>query len=181
MRVRVFQVRQDRRGFAPIVAELLMVIMTVGMAASMYIMLGGVLSQSNVEVPTLLTLRDTGQQHSGAPGYCCLNDTFLQIIDASGKTRHWNPPLQFQIWDASGAVLFIQGDLNPVANDPYVGVYHGAPDELSVVSIGFVDLDRDGLVSVTDTFQIRGMSKEYHDASLKITTEGVMLASYTLP
>lgn len=181
MRGHVLHIRRDKRGVTPVVAELLMVIMTIGMAGSMYIMFAGMISQSNVQVPTYLALRDTGQEHSNAPGYCCLNDTFLQIIDASGKTRTWDPPLRFQIWDASGGTLYLQGDLTPAPADPYLGVYQGDASEASIVSVGFVDLDRDGIVSVADTFQIRGMSDHYHDASFKITTEGVQLASYTLP
>lgn len=183
MRLRVLRIGRNKSAVAPAFAEVLMVVMTAGMAASLFFMYSGIASEPRA-VPTHLALADKGQVHADAPGYCCLNDTLLEVSSSFGEPRAWESGLQFQILGAGAGPVIMQGDLLAAPADPaayYVGVYHGSPDEASIVNVGYVDLDRNSVASAPDHIEIRGMSKEYHSATFNIVAGVAVIATQVLP
>lgn len=167
----------------PVFAELLMVVMTAVMAASVFFMWSGVANEAPT-IPTRIVLGDARQVPANAPGYCCLNDTLLEVVSAFGDARAWDSGLEFQIIDAATGALIMRGDLQPAPADPskyYVGVYHGSPSEASIVNVGYVDLDGNSFASAPDHIEVRGMSKEYHQATFRILGGTATLASQMLP
>ena len=175
----LFPMGRDRRAVSSVAATGLMVGMTVGMGAAAAVMFFGIVGPLTPPDIHFVTLRDNGIYASGAPGYPRLNDTFLQVIETSGDPVLWAPALQYQIWDAQGQLL-IQGDLEQMPQDPYLGVYHASPSDPSLPVVGYIDVDPAGRVTPYDTVQLMGLSEEYHESTFRIMTSTVALATYML-
>ncbi len=176
----LLRLRQSRSGVTAVTANLLMVVMTVGMGASLFVMTANLVSPYTPPQVSFLGLQSAGTYASGAPGYCCLNDSFVQIIDVGGDALVWGPRMQYQITSLTGEVL-IRGDLEPAPLvDFYLGVFHAGPGIASIPRIGFIDVEPLDEVSAADTIQIYGMSEEYHGANLKISMAGRLLAEIDL-
>lgn len=183
MRPRVFFLRRDRHGVSPVFAEILMVLMTLVMAITVFLMVSNPFQQASTPATNLI-FKDSRQFHANAPGYCCLNDTILELASVTGASRGWESSLEFQIKDAFGAQMLLQGELTPAASDPadyYLGVYHGAPDQPSIINVGYADVDRDSFISAPDHIEVRGMSQEYHGAVFTLVADGLPMATAKLP
>lgn len=175
--------RANKRGVSAVTGTLLMVATTIGMAASLYFTVWGLLP-SNVGEPTVLILTSRGYHMAAGSGYCCLNDSVLEVNLLYGDRQSWEGTISFQIVSADGTQMLLQGELVPAPADQgllYVGVYHGSPDEVSVINIGYVDADLNGYASAPDYIDLRGMSKEYHFANVLLITRVGQIGSTTLP
>ncbi len=175
--------RARRRGVSAVAGSALMVATTVGMAASLWVMVSGFLP-TNAADPTVLALSNRGFHTGAAPGYCCLNDTALEVTVLRGDRQPWNEGITFSVLSADRSQLLLQGDLVPVPANPallYLGVYHGSPDEVSVMNMGYVDADANGYASAPDYLDLRGMSKEYHGATLLLIGPEGQIATAALP
>lgn len=160
-----------------------MVATTVGMAASLYVMVSAVLP-TNVADPTVLALSNRGFHSSAAPGYCCLNDTVLEVTLVRGGRQAWDAGLTFYVLSPDKSQLLLQGDLLAAPGDPallYLGVYHGTPDEVSVMNLAYVDADVNGYATAPDYLDLRGMSKEYHGATIVVMGRAGQIGQAVLP
>lgn len=175
--------RANKRAVSAVTGTMLMVATTVGMGASLYFMVWGLLPSTGTE-PTFLLLTNRGYHNAAGSGYCCLNDSVLEVTLLRGTRQSWEGAISFEIVSADGSQMLLQGDLVAVPADQallYVGVYHGSPDEVSVINIGYVDADANGYASAPDFIDLRGMSKEYHIAKILLTTHAGQIGSATIP
>jgi len=168
---------------APALAELLMVLVMLVMAVSLYFMFTAIATNA-APIASAVTLRDTGAVQGGAPGYCCLNDTTLEVVAALGDAPSWGSAVEFAIVSSRTGTMLVQGYIEaepPDANLLYLGVFHGSDDEPSVINIWYIDSDRDGLVTVSDHISVRGMSKEFHGADFRLVADGRVIGLRPLP
>jgi len=157
-----------------------MVAMTVGMAGSLFVMVSNIVSPYTPPPASFLALQSAGTYASKAPDYCCLNDSFVQVIDVGGDALFWGPEMTYQITAIDGDVL-IRGDLEDApAVDYYLGVFHAGPGTPSIPVVGFIDVEPLDQVSAADTIQIYGMSEEFHGAKFRIADAGKLLAEIPL-
>ena len=166
--------RRNRKGVAPVFAEMLMVLTMVVMAVSVYFMFNA-LSENAANIPTAVTFRSAGTEPASVPGYCCLNDTTVEIIATLGDPQIWAPTLEYSIVSDTTGELLVQGYLEQEptnASEIYLGVYQGSDAEASIINIWYTDVDRNGVVSVSDHIALRGMSKEFHQALFRVVSEG---------
>lgn len=183
MRRNSLQILRNRRAVTPVFADVLLVTIVVAMSATLYVTVGGIFSNVG-ETPTSLSFRDTGASHANTPDYCCLNDTVLEVVYSAGTPWDWANGVQFQIYNAANGEMLVQGDLYEAPRDQafaYLGIYHGSPDEASIINIGFADINSDGTVSASDHIEIRGMSKEFHFATLRVIADAREIGSHALP
>lgn len=175
--------RRDRRGVSPVMAEMLMVITTATMGAAAYLMYAAIADQA-ASVPPAFLFRASNPQGSQVPDYCCLNDTIVDVISTVGPPQEWGPAMEYTINNADDGSLMMQGYLIEEPQnltDIYLGVYWGSPDEASIINLWFSDIDRDTFVSPTDHLSLRGMSKEFHGAVLRVVSSGRVVGTQVLP
>jgi hypothetical protein len=175
--------RQDRKGVTPVFAELLMVVMMLVIAASLFLMVTA-FSDSAANIPPAFTLRSAGSVPATIPGYCCLNDSTVDIIATLGDPQVWGPSLEYTLVSDQTGELLLQGFLEQEpqnGSDIYLGVYQGDDNQPSIINIWYTDVDRNGIVSVSDHISLRGMSKDYHRAIFRVVGDGRTLGTQTIP
>ena len=183
MRSPLLSLRANKRAVSAVTGTALMVATTIGMGASLFFTVQGLLP-TTIGEPTVLILTSRGYHNAAGSGYCCLNDSVLEVNLLHGDRQTWEGSISFEIISANGTQMLLQGELVAApANQSllYVGVYHGSPDEVSVINIGYVDADANGYASAPDYIDLRGMSKEYHFAQLLLISQEGQIGSTTLP
>ncbi len=175
--------RSNRRAVAPVLAEILMVIIVVVMSATLWFTFNGIFSNAT-ETNTVVGMKDNGLIAATAPDYCCLNDTLIEITFTSGGARAWQSGVQFLVESPVDSAVIVQGDLNEAPRDRdfyYIGIYHGSPNEASIANIGYNDFNSDGQISAGDRIELRGLSKEFHGATIVLVGGDNTLGSHILP
>jgi len=176
-------IRQNRKGVTPVFAELLMVVMMLVIAASLYLIVGA-FSESAANIPPALTLRSAGVVPVSLPAYSWLNDSTVDIIATIGDPQIWGPSLEYTLVSDQTGQLLLQGFLEQEpqnGTDIYLGVYQGDDGQPSIINIWYTDVDRNGLVSVSDHIALRGMSKDYHRAIFRVVSDGRTIGTQTIP
>jgi hypothetical protein len=176
----LFRGRGGRSGITTVFANVILVAMAVGMAASMFIMVSNLVAPFTPPTSTFIGMHGAGSYHAEAPGYCCLNDSFFQVVSTGGTLPSWGPEMQYQIVAISGQTL-IRGDMVPApASDLYAGVSHSGPGFASIPVVGYIDVYPLDQISEADTIQLYGMSEEYHGATFKLLSPTVVLTEVTI-
>jgi hypothetical protein len=175
--------RSNRRAVAPVLAEILMVVIVVVMSATLWFTFNGIFTTAT-DSHTVVGMHDNGFVAATTPDYCCLNDTIIEITFASGGARSWESGVQFVVESGNDSAVMVQGDLFEAAHDRafyYIGIYHGSADEASIANIGYNDFNGDGQISAGDRIEMRGMSKEFHGASIVLVGGDNTLGTHILP
>lgn len=175
----MLRLQRDRSAVSTVFANALMVAMTVGMAGSLFVMTTSLISPYTPPAVSFLTFQSSGTYGSATPDYCCLNDSYVQVIEVGGNPLPWSSSLQFVIRSLTGEIL-LRGDLEPTPADPYLGIYHAGPGTPSVPVVGYEDVEPLGWVTPADTVQIYGMSEEYHGATLQVLEAPRILSQLTI-
>ena len=146
--MRTLKRRFRARGEAvsPVIGTILMVAVTVILAAILYVIVGPLINPDE-EPPEDVILLDQGPvQGDGAGGY----DTYFTVMEVRSKNRYTDNDLSFVVMADDGSLL-------------------------TDATINFDDANANGYVSQGDSVLIRGMTLEYQGASLKMLHQGDMI------
>lgn len=179
----VLAFRRGRKAVAAPLGELLMVVVMIVMAASVYLMYGA-LVQDAANIPTSITFRSVGTTPATIPGICCLNDTTIEVVTTLGNPQVWAPAIEYTIESTQNGQLLVQGYLEEEPANLtliYLGVYHGSDAEPSIVNIWYADVDHNGIISLSDHISVRGMSQEFHGAKMIFFASGHTLGQQIIP
>ena len=176
-------IRHNRKGVTPVFAELLMVVMMLVMAASLLLMVTA-FTDSAANIPTALTFRSAGVVPASVPDMPWLNDSTVDVIATLGDPLIWGPSLEYTLVSDVTGELLLQGFLDQEpsnGSDIYLGVYQGDDGQPSIINIWYTDVDRNGIVSVSDHISLRGMSKEFHRSIFRVVSEGRTIGTQLIP
>ena len=163
---------KDDDAVSPVIGTILMVAITVVLAAVLWLMVSGMISTGNESKTTVNIASPIVQQvNRGAVGW----DVTMNInkITPSDVKVLWTE-LKITIKSASGSILLAQttciADIYPVAY-PNVGI----------IGKYFVDVAGDGKLGAGDAIKITGMDATYEGALVEIAKGGQLIGSSNLP
>jgi flagellin-like protein len=138
--------RRAEEAVSPVIGTILMVAVTVILAAVLYVVVGPLINPVE-EPPVNLILMDQGTINQADPTHW---DTFFTIsaVEAQ-KTFEWS--------DVSMVITGSHGSL------------------LTDATISYGDADADGFLDVSDSILVNGMTDEYTGATLKVLHRGSMI------
>jgi len=134
---------KDRKGVSPVIATILMVAITVVLAAVLYVMVMGFGGESG-SVPTgeFKTPEKTTQYRTGETP--TLEKTFVKVQVLSISEAKEFADMRFSVSNGVKTPIYVVGAMEPTKS----------ADKISGVSVKFTDLNGDGKVSTGDYFTV---------------------------
>jgi flagellin-like protein len=145
--------RRESEAVSPVIGTILMVAVTVVLAAVLYVVVGPMINPSEDE-PQQLLLLDQGAvttNTTSPPTY----DTFFTVIVVESIQKYPDPDISFVIVGESGSLL-------------------------TDADFAYDDVNANGFVSEGDSIIIWGMTPEYQGATLKVLYRGDMLGKSSI-
>jgi len=106
----LLSLRANKRAVSAVTGTALMVATTIGMGASLFFTVQGLLP-TTIGEPTVLILTSRGYHNAAGSGYCCLNDSVLEVNLLHGDRQTWEGSISFEIISANGTQMLLQGEL----------------------------------------------------------------------
>jgi len=167
---------KDDDAVSPVIGTILMVAITVVLAAVLWLMVSGMIQDPEDEKLTLQLSSPTATRISerpvGTPITCW--DALININKLTPKDEkvQWTE-VRISIKDASGSIL-----------DPASVVLQdgsAAYDPTPVVEFWYVDIQADGKVGAGDSIKITGMDTTYEGGMVQILKAGKIIGDTKLP
>ncbi len=148
MKNKIRRYRNDREAVSPVIGTILMVAVTVVLAAVLYIVVSPMINPAeNKPEENILILQGAVTGNITVPG---TYDTFYTVVHVSSIQKYPDPDLSFVIMSDSGSLL-------------------------TDATIDFDDSNDNGYVSEGDSILVRGMTMDYHGATVKVLFHGSMI------
>jgi len=148
MRNEIRRYRRDGEAVSPVIGTILMVAVTVVLAAVLYIVVSPMINTADVKPEENILIRQGAVSGNlTVPG---TYDTFYTVVSVSSIQKYPDPDLSFVIMADSGSLL-------------------------TDATIDYDDANDNGYVSEGDSILVRGMTLEYQGATLKVLYKGSMI------
>ena len=148
MRDELKRSRRERDGVSPVIGTILMVAVTVILAAVLYVVVGPMINPPD-DKPEENILIDQGPVTTNLT-VANTYDTYFTVVTVSSIQKYPDPDLSFVIMSDGGTLL-------------------------TDATIEYDDANDNGYVSEGDSILIRGMTLEYQSATLKVLYQGSMI------
>lgn len=167
---------KDDDAVSPVIGTILMVAITVVLAAVLWLMVSGMIQEPDDEKLTLQlsspSVTRINERPVGTAIVCW--DGVLNINKMTPKDEkvQWSE-VRISIKDSTGSILMVA----TTVGDDSAATYDPTP----VVEFWFVDIQGDAKVGAGDSIKITGMIATYEGADVQITKAGKIIADTTLP
>jgi flagellin-like protein len=148
MKNKMRRYRNDGEAVSPVIGTILMVAITVVLAAVLYIVVGPMINPPDDKPQENFLLRQGAV--TGNQTVLGTYDTFFTVMVVSSVQKYPDPDLSFVIMSDDGSLL-------------------------TDATIYYDDANDNGYVSEGDSILVRGMTLEYHGATLKVLYHGSMI------
>ena len=148
MKNEIRRYRNDGEAVSPVIGTILMVAVTVVLAAVLYIVVSPMINPAEDKPEeNILLYQGAVNGNSTVPG---TYDTFFSVIHVSSVQKYPDPDLSFVIMTDTGSLL-------------------------TDATIYYDDANDNGYVSEGDSILVRGMTLDYQGATLKVLYRGSMI------
>ena len=144
----IWRYRYDREAVSPVIGTVLMVAVTVVLAAVLYVVVGPMINPGEDKPEeNILIQQGAVTGNLTVPG---TYDTFYTVVHVSSIQKYPDPDLSFVIMSDSGSLL-------------------------TDATLDYDDANANGYVSEGDSILVRGMTLDYQGATLKVLFHGSMI------
>ena len=141
----------DDRGVSPVIGTILMVAVTVVLAAIIYIIVIPLVDPVEEPPEDIVLLQQGGVSQPDRDHY----DTYFTIVAVRSATKYYSTDLSFVVQGSHGSLI-------------------------TDATVTFEDADNNNYVTEGDSIMITGMTDEYSGATLKMLHMGSMLGYSTI-
>jgi flagellin-like protein len=140
------RVHPGEEAVSPVIGTILMVAVTVILAAILYVVVGPLINPDEEPPEDVVLLSQGSVNGDGAGGY----DTFFTVMEVRSNNRYTDTDISFIVMTDDGTLL-------------------------TDATVTFDDANANGYVSQGDSILVRGMTLSYQGADLKMLHQGDMI------